>query len=36
MTREAALCEGYRDGHGDPLAQSLLVFNLQALAREVA
>lgn len=34
--QQAALCEGYRDGHGDPLAQSLLVFYLKELAREVA
>ena len=34
--QQAALCEGYMDGHGDPLAQSLLVFYLKELAREVA
>jgi len=33
--QQAALCEGYMDGHGDPLGQSLLVFYLKALAREV-
>ncbi len=36
MTRKAALYEGYRHGHGALLAQSLLVYYLQALAREVA
>ena len=29
---QAALCEGYMDGHGDPLAHALLVFYLRQLA----
>ena len=33
MTRKTSLCEGYRDGNGDRLAQSLLAFYLQTLAR---
>lgn len=32
---QAAMCEGYMDGHGDPLAQALLVFYLKALARRL-
>ena len=31
-TEQAALCEGYMDGNGDPLAQALLVFYLRTLA----
>lgn len=33
---QAASCEGYMDGHGDPLAQSLLVFYLKELAGKAA
>ena len=29
---QTALCEGYMDGNGDPLAHALLVFYLRALA----
>jgi hypothetical protein len=29
---QTALCEGYMDGHGDPLAHVLLVFYLRQLA----
>jgi len=29
---QTALCEGYADGNGDPLAHALLVFYLRALA----
>ena len=29
---QAALCEGYMDGNGDPLAHALLVFYLRQLA----
>lgn len=29
------MCEGYMDGHGDPLAQALLVFYLKALAQRL-
>jgi hypothetical protein len=32
---QAALCEGYMDGNGDPLAHSLLVFYLRDLAGRV-
>jgi TubC N-terminal docking domain len=34
--QQAASCEGYRDGDGDPLAQSLLVFYLKCLADRAA
>ena len=29
---QTALCEGYMDGHGDPLAHALLVFYLRQLS----
>jgi len=32
---QAAMCEGYMDGNGDPLAQALLVFYLKALAQRL-
>jgi hypothetical protein len=32
---QTALCEGYMDGNGDPLAHALLVFYLRELARRV-
>jgi hypothetical protein len=31
---QAALCEGYMDGSGDPLAHALLVFYLRGLAEK--
>jgi hypothetical protein len=31
---QAALCEGYMDGNGDPLAHALLVFYLRGLAEK--
>jgi hypothetical protein len=31
---QAALCEGYMDGNGDPLAHALLVFYLRQLAEQ--
>lgn len=32
---QAAMCEGYVDGNGDPLARALLVFYLKALAKRL-
>lgn len=32
---QVALCDGYLDGHGDPLPRALLVFYLRALADRV-
>lgn len=34
--RQAASCEGHKDGHGDPLQHALLVFYLKELARRMA
>jgi len=33
---QAALCEGYMDGNGDPLAHALLIFYLRGLADRVS
>jgi hypothetical protein len=33
---QTALCEGYMDGHGDPLAQALLVFYLRQLGNRAS
>lgn len=32
---QVALCEGYLDGHGDPLPHALLVFYLRELAKRI-